>query len=333
MQRVYITLKGDDRIAIYNLDPADGALTHQEDAHVPGGPAPFAVSPNGAYAYSGLREHFKLASFKINSSTGSLVPTGTVDLKSDPCHISVDNTGRYLLSAYYEAGHIAVHPISADGVIGSHAIEWISTRHRAHCAITDGTNQFVFLPHVDDSNAIFQYRFDASKGSLTPNAPYIIEPPLGNGPRHYVYHPNNRFVYFDNEQGCTVTAYRLDSKKGTLSPVQSISTLPENWSGENSCAQIHMASSGKFLYATNRGHDSIAIFAVNDVTGMLTSLGQHPTLRTPRAFAIDPTGNFILVGGLDDGLLATYRVEQSGHLSHLSTQPVGDQPMWVEVVA
>ena len=92
-----------------------------------------------------------------------------------------------------------------------------------------------------------------------------------------------------------------------------------------------MTSSGDFLYATNRGHDSVAMFAVSDTTGILTSLGQHPTLRTPRAFAIDPTDNFMLVGGLDDGLLATYRVKQNGHLTHLSTQPVGDQPMWIEI--
>ena len=174
MQRVYITLRGDDRIAIYNLDPADGALTHQEDIHIPGGPSPFAVSPNGAYAYAGLREHFKLASFKIDSKTGSLTTTGTANLNSDPCHISVDNTGRYLLSAYYEAGQIAVHPINADGAIGSTEIERLNTRHRAHCVITDDTNQFVFLPHVDDSNAIFQYKFDAKNGSLTPNTPPVI---------------------------------------------------------------------------------------------------------------------------------------------------------------
>jgi len=331
LQRVYITLRGDDRIAIYNFDPADGALTHQEDIYVPGGPSPFAVSPNGEHAYAGLREQFKLASFKIDSRTGSLTTTGTADLNSDPCHISVDNTGRYLLSAYYAAGQIAVHPINDDGAIGSVEIERINTRHRAHCAITDDTNQFVFLPHVDDSNAIFQYKFDAKNGSLTPNTPPIIEPPPGNGPRHYAYHPNNKFVYFDNEQGCSVTAYRLDPDKGTLSPFQNISTLPENWSGENSCAQIHMTSSGNFLYATNRGHDSVAIFAVSSTTGMLKPLGQHQTLHTPRAFAIDPTDHFMLVGGLDDGLLATYRIEQSGQLTHLCTQPVGNQPMWIEM--
>ena len=92
-----------------------------------------------------------------------------------------------------------------------------------------------------------------------------------------------------------------------------------------------MTSSGDFLYATNRGHDSVAIFAVSSTTGMLKPLGQHQTLHTPRAFAIDPTDNFMLVGGLDDGLLATYRIEQSGQLTHLCTQPVGNQPMWIEI--
>jgi len=331
MQRVYITLQNDDKIAIYNLDSNTGDLTHQEDIPVTGGPAPFAFSPNNQHAYTGLRVANKMASFDVDADTGSLTPTDTVDLESDPCFISVDDTGRHLLSAYYGAGHIAVHPISEEGSVGEKATEWIATRHRAHCAHTDASNSYTFLPHVDDSNAIYQYKFNAENGKLTPNTPAVIEPPAGDGPRHYVYHTNGKFVYFDNEQGCSVTAYKFDSETGTLEAFQTLSTLPDNWSGDNSCAQIHISPSGDFIYATNRGHNSVAMYSVNPNTGELTSLGQQPTLGTPRAFNIDPTGKFMLVSGLDNGDLATYKIESTGHLTHLKTQPIGNEPMWIHI--
>jgi 6-phosphogluconolactonase len=331
MQRVYITLQGDNKIAIYNLNSDNGELTHQEDIAVAGGPAPFAISPNNEHAYAGLRDINVMASFDIDSSTGSLTPSGTVGLESDPCYVSVDNTGRHLLSAYYGAGHIAVHPIDQEGSLGGDATEWIATRHRAHCAQTDASNAYTFLPHVDDSNAIYQYKFDDKTGKLTPNDPAVIEPPAGHGPRHYAYHPNGNFIYFDNEQHSSVTAYKFDSTSGTIEAFQTLSTLPESWSGDNSNAQIHMSPDGKFLYAANRGHNSIAMYSVNETTGELTSLGQQLSLGTPRAFGIDPTGKYMLVGGLDNGDLATYKIELTGTLTHLNTQPVGDQPMWFHI--
>ena len=331
MQRVYITLQGDNKIAIHNLNSETGELTHQEDISTPGGPAPFAVSPDNTRAYIGLRDVNKMASFDIDATSGTLKQMGTVNLESDPCYVSVDKTGRHLLSAYYEAGHIAVHPIDEQGALGGAPTEWIATQHRAHCAQTDSTNSYTFLPHVDDSNAIYQYKFDDKTGKLTPNTPAVIEPPAGHGPRHYVYHPNGKFLYFDNEQDSSVTAYKFDSATGTLEAFKTLSTLPDDFSGENSNAQIHMNPNGKFLYASNRGHNSIAMYSVNDSTGSLTSLGQQPSLGTPRAFGIDPTGKFMLVGGLDNGDLATYKINPTGTLTHLKTQPIGDQPMWIHI--
>jgi len=331
LQRVYITLQGDNKIAIYNLNSETGELSHQEDIATPGGPAPFAVSPDNTRAYTGLRDANVMASFNVNPDSGSLTQSGTVKLESDPCYISVDNTGRHLLSAYYAAGHLAVHPIDDQGALSGAATEWIATRHRAHCAQTDSTNSYTFLPHVEDSNAIYQYKFDDRTGKLTPNDPAIIEPPVGDGPRHYVYHPNGKFIYFDNEQASSVTAYRFDSDTGTIEAFQTLSTLPENWSGENSNAQIHMSPDGKFLYAANRGHNSIAMYSVNAETGELTSLGQQPSLGTPRAFGIDPTGGYMLVGGLDNGDLATYKINPTGTLIHQTTQPIGNLPMWIHI--
>ncbi len=332
MQRVYITLQGDHKIAIYNLNSETGELTHQEDISTPGGPAPFAVSPDNTHAYIGLRDNFKMASFDIDAKTGTLKPSGTVALESDPCYISVDNTGRHLLSAYYSAGHIAVHPIDEQGGIGGNPTEWIATRHRAHCAQTDSTNSYTFLTHVDDSNAIYQYKFDDKTGKLTPNHPAVIEPPAGHGPRHYAYHPNVIFIYFDNDQGSSVTDYKFDSVTGTIEALQTLSTIPYDFSGENSNAQIHMSPGGKYLYAANRGHNSIAMYRINAETGTLRSLGQQPSLGTPRAFGIDPSGKYMIVGGLDSGNLATYKIESTGTLTHLKTQSVGKLPMWIHII-
>lgn len=333
MQTVYLTLQGDHKISIFSLNFESAELTHREDFAIAGGPAPFAMSPDGTCAYVGLRDDFKMASLSVDATTGSLSLEGTIDLESDPCMISVDNNDTFLLSAYYGAGHIAVHEIDDSGKLVQEPIEWIATRHRAHCAITDASNSYTFLPHVDDSNSIYQYKFDSNTGKLTPNDPPIIEPTAGDGPRHYVYHPNGEFVYFDNEQGCSVTAYSFDKTSGTLEPIHTVSTLPNGWSGENTCAQIHIHPNGKFLYASNRGHDSIAIFAIDESTGRIESLGQQRTLGTPRAFNINPTGDIMLVGGLDDGELATYRLNpETGMLSHAGTQAVGDQPMWIHIV-
>jgi len=333
MQTVYLTLQGDHKISIFSLNSESAELTYREDFAISGGPAPFAMSLDGSHAYVGLRDDFKMASLSVDATTGSLSLEGTIDLESDPCMISVDNNDNFLLSAYYGAGHIAVHEIDDSGKLVQEPIEWIATRHRAHCAITDASNSYTFLPHVDDSNSIYQYKFDSNTGKLTPNDPPIIEPPAGDGPRHYVYHPNGEFVYFDNEQGCSVTAYSFDKTSGTLEPIHTVSTLPNGWSGENTCAQIHIHPNGKFLYASNRGHDSIAIFAIDESTGRIESLGQQRTLGTPRAFNINPTGDIMLVGGLDDGELATYRLSpETGMLSHAGTQAVGDQPMWIHIV-
>ena len=216
--------------------------------------------------------------------------------------------------------------------LGSPPTEWLGTRLKAHCAHTDPSNKFTFLPHVGESNAIYQFRFDSSTGALTPSDPPVIEAPKGDGPRHYAYHPTADFVYFNNEQGSSVTAYRLDPDSGTMSAFQTVSTLPDSWTGNNSCAQLHIAPAGKFIYSSNRGHNSIAMFAVDPTSGELAPLGQQPTVGTPRAFAIDPLGNYMLVSGLDDGDLATYRIDTaSGLLTHIGTQPVGNQPMWVHI--
>jgi 6-phosphogluconolactonase len=238
-----------------------------------------------------------------------------------------------LLSAYYQGGYAAVHPLAEDGAVGAPPVERLATATGAHAIQTDPSNRFAFVPHIarlNDNvleppretygpNVILQFKFDAQTGHLTPNSPFRVEASDRLGPRHYCFHPNQDLVYFSNEQGCSVTSYRLDPATGTLSAVQTITTLPDGYTARNTCSQIHLAASGQFLYVANRGHNSIAGFAV-DATGRLTAIGHASTEPVPSAFSLDPAGHFIFASGTESGRLASYRINgETGALTPLAT--------------
>ncbi len=326
----YVSLSGDDKIATLALDCSSGEFEVVRETQAPGGPGPLALSPDGRRLYAARRTVNEMSTFAVDPTDGQLEHLGSIDLVSDPCFISTDRAGRFLLAAYYTAGAVSVHAIDEAGKLLPDPVLWRNTLPKAHCINLDATNRYTFLPHVGESNTIFQYLFDPESGLLSDNEPPRVDQPDGLGPRHYAYHPNGRFVYFDNEQGSSVTAYHFDLAAGTLTPFQTVSTLPGGFDGQNSCAQIWMTPSGRNLYASNRGHDSIAMYAVDGDGGSLTYLGAEPTLQTPRAFGIDPSGSCMLVGGQVSGELASYRIDpSSGRLTHLTTAYVGQQPMWV----
>jgi 6-phosphogluconolactonase len=247
-----------------------------------------------------------------------------------------------LLSAYYQGGYAAVHPLAADGAVGAPAVDRQATATGAHAISTDRSNRFAFVPHIarlNDNvleppkenpgpNVIFQFRFDAQTGRLTPNTPLKVEPAERLGPRHYCFHPSQDIVYFSNEQGCSVTAYRMDPATGVLSAAHTVSTLPEGYTARNTCSQIHLTPSGQFLYVGNRGHNSIAGFAV-DPAGHLTPVGQASTEPVPSAFCLDPAGRFLFAAGSASGRLASYRINETGALAPLTTYPAGQRPQAV----
>ncbi|MBT5871975.1 MAG: lactonase family protein [Candidatus Latescibacteria bacterium] len=330
---LYLSVTGENRIARYSVDLETGYLQLKENTALESGPAPLAVDPQQRFLYAGLRSTREVLSFEIDQDNGSLRQFASVTIDSDPCCLSTDNTGRFLFSAHYGGGLIGVHPIGQDGAVHGPPVEWRETQQFAHYTQTDASNQFVFLPHVSDSNVIYQFRFDESTGKLTPNDPPTVSQPLGTGPRHYVHHPSLKVVYVDNEQGCSVTAYHFDSEKGTLAPFQTLSTLPEGWQGENTCAQIHIDPTGRFLYASNRGHESIACYRIDQSTGELESVGQAPTEPMPRAFNIDPEGRYLFAGGLESDNMASYSINQeTGALDRLETYNVGKSPMWIHLM-
>ena len=330
---VYLSIAGENRIAIYTFDASDGSIELQENISVSGSPGPLALSPCGNYLYAGLRSSREIASFRINEETRHLSHLRTVQLDADTCYIATDKTGNFLLSAYYGAGKVTVHAIGNDKTVQGEPLQTFETDIHAHCIETDSSNRYAFVPHTVPRNAIYQFHFDEETGTLAQNPIGNLNPGAPIGPRHFCFHPSKPILYFSNEQGSSVSAYVLEEKEhpGILMDLQEdLSTLPADFEEDNTCAQIHIDPQGTFLYVSNRGHDSIAAFSIDAESGKLGAVGHQRTEPTPRVFNIDGTGNFLFVGGQGSGRLATYRINrETGKLSPLATYTVGESPMWV----
>jgi len=343
---LYVCVTDDNKIAILAMDADTGQLTSQAEMPVAGGPSVTAISHDRRTLYVGHRTAPAISSFRIDQRNGGITLFGTKSQAHAPTFLALDRTGRYLLSAYYQGGGVAVYRLGADGAVGDASLDWLATATGAHAISTDPSNRYAFVPHIariqdnvleppkdnPGPNMIMQYRFDANSGGLTPNSPSRVEPAERLGPRHYCFHPSLDVVYFSNEQGCSVTGYRLDSATGTLTVAQTISTLPDGYSARNTCSQIHLTPSGQFLYVGNRGHNSIAGFAVDPTSGRLTAIGRVPTEAVPSAFGLDPAGHFLFAAGSASGRLASYRIDQgTGALAPLTTYAVGQRPGAVQL--
>jgi 6-phosphogluconolactonase len=339
--RLYVCLQDDNKIASFALDADSGRLPPQTEVPVAGGPSVLAISPDRQVLYVGHRAEPRISSFRIDQKSGGLTLQGTVAPSHAPTFLAPDRSGRHLLSAYYQGGFAAVHPLAADGAVGAPPSDRLETATGAHAIATDRSNRFAFVPHIarlNDNvlepprdnpgpNMILQFKFDAGTGHLSANDPFRVEPSQRRGPRHYCFHPSLDLVYFSDEQGCSVSLYRLDPATGTLSALQTVTSLPEGYDGRNTCSQIHLTPDGRFLYVANRGHNSIAGFDVDAHSGQLTSVGHAPTEAVPSAFCLDPAGRFLFAAGTASGRLASYRINpDTGALTPLATYGVGQRP-------
>ena len=342
---MYLSLQDDDKLTVFTMDPDTGDLTPYSDVPMPS-PSVLAISPDKNTLYVSHRTGPEITSHRIDQDTGELAQNGQATPGAAPTYLFPDRTGRHLLSCYYISGHVAVHPIGDDGALGEPPIEWLATDLGAHAIQTDPSNKFAFIPHIarmydsveqpfkdaSGTNAIFQFRFDENTGRLTPNSPLRLEPEEFLGPRYLCFHPSQDIAYFSNEQGSSVTGYHLDTSKGNLSAFQTITTLPPGgFTERNTNSQIHISSSGKFLYVPNRGHNSIAGFSI-DSDGRLTGIGRVPTEEIPVAFSLDPQDKFLFAVGQVSGRLASYRINgDTGELTPLGIYSVGKRPMYVLV--
>jgi 6-phosphogluconolactonase len=342
---LYVGLQEADKIAVFSIDET-GKLFKQSEAAAPGGPSVMAVSNDRHVLYVGQRGGPVITTFRIDPKTGDLTAAGTAAQAHAPTFLAPDRSGRFMLVAYYQGGGAAVFRLAADGTVGAASQEWLATATGAHAIATDRSNRFAYVPHiarVQDNvleppknipgpNVIMQFRFDAEAGRLIPNTPPQVGQPDLVGPRHYCFHPSLDLVYFSSEQGCSVVSYRIN-QNGGLAPLQTISTLPAGFDARNTCSQIHLTPSARFLYVGNRGHNSIAGFRVSD-DGFLTPAGHAPTEPVPSAFCLDPGGSFLFSAGTASGRLASYRVDgERGTLTPLAVQDAGPRPATVAAVS
>lgn len=331
---VYISNSGSAFLSKFLMDSETGKLTQEANISLSSSPGAIATTANEELMFICLRGDKQYQSLRINKSTGALTPINATSVDQGGPYLKTDNTDRFLLATYYGLGAVSVHKINDDGSLSDQPIQWIETEEHAHSIQLDKSNRFAFVPHTNPPNAIYQFRFDENTGQLSFNDPPKIQPDTPEGPRHFIFHPTKDLLYSINENGCTVSAHHFNPNTGTLSSFQVISTLPEGWDSDNkSTAEICMTKDGRYLYASNRGHDSIAIFSVND-DGTLTAQGHQPTEAIPRFFEIDPTGNYILSVGQNSGHLSSYKINHNtGQLEEMERFKVGESPLWIQFVA
>lgn len=328
---VYVSDAGTQSIVLYHLDEATGKLKEVSRLNVGTAPGSLAVNVERKLLFASLRTNAEVGSYQIGEH-GQLTLINKTELGSgaNAAYVATDKKGKYLLSASYSAGRANVHEIGEGGKLAASALQTIETAKTAHAAVLTADQKWLFVPHVAP-NAIFQFRFDAESGKLTQQEK-AAGGKEGAGPRHLAIHPTQKFAFSSDESGSSVTLYSLDAEQG-LKPLQTLSTLPADFTAKNSTADVHVHPSGLFVWVSNRGHDSLAGFRFDAAASKLTALGQTPTEKTPRSFAVSPSGNWIFGAGEGSGKLATFAVDgKSGQLERKETTEVGKSLTWVTVV-
>ena len=332
------TESGSKGIYAYRFDASTGEVNSIGLVAETESPLFLAVHPSGRFLFAtneinefNGEKSGSVSAFSIDRNTGKLTLLNRVASQgAAPAHLSLDKTGKYLLVANYGGGSVAAFPIQSDGRLGKassfvqHAGSSVNPERQAaphpHEIVVTDDNRFVLVPDLGLDEVLI-YRFDAAKGSLTPNDPPFAKTDPGAGPRHLALHPNGRFVYVLNEMKSTVSTFSSDPHAGSLHPIGSLTTLPQDFSGQNSTAEILTDAKGRFLYLSNRGHDSVAVFAIDSRAGTLSPIQDIPTGgKTPRNFAIDPTGTWLFAGNQESNNITLFRVDShTGRLTRTKT--------------
>jgi 6-phosphogluconolactonase len=334
----YVANADGNDISVFRVEPTSGKIETVETVTFPGvdkagSSTPLAVSPDKRLLFAGVRaEPYVVLSFAINEKSGRLAYRGRGPLADSMANIATDRSGKFLFSASYGGNKVAVNPIGADGIVGT-PTEVIPTGLNAHAFLPSPDNAYVFATNLG-SDQILSFHFDAATGAVTPNDPPVVKVGEKNGPRHFVFHPNGRFVYLINELSAALLVFSYDAAHGAWREIQHASALPDKFEGKPWAADIHLTPDGRFLYASERTSSTIAAFKVDAESGHLTPLGSIPTEKQPRGFAIDPSGHLLAaVGELSNGM-SVYRIDgESGALKLLQSYPVGKKPNWVEFVS
>jgi 6-phosphogluconolactonase len=338
---VYIgtyTLRRGKGIYTFRFEPSTGKVTAPSLAAETPSPAFVAVHPNRKFLYA-ANEHdgpdvagknSTVSAYAIDPSTGALTFLNRVSCRGEgPAHIVVDKTGKALLAANYRSGSLSLLPIHADGRLGE--VTGFAQHHgvgpkpraegpHAHGAAFSPDNRFALVADRGLDQVLI-YRYDRRKGTLTPNDPPFFAATPGAGPRHLAFHPNGRILYELNEPGSTVTVLAYGAAGGTMNRLQEISTLPAGFTGTSATAQLQIDRAAKFLYASNRGADNIAVFAIDPAQGTLTLVEHVSTQgKTPRDFSLDPTGGYLFAANQNSDNIVLFRVDaKTGRLTPAGT--------------
>lgn len=341
-----------NEIPAFRMDPNSGALTPLGvAASGVKNPSFLAVHPSRRFLYAvaevgeinGVKGGGVLA-FAIDEKNGKLTPLNQESSQGGgPCHISIDKEGKNALVANYGGGSVACLPIGRDGKLspasafiqhkGSSVNKSRQEGPHAHSINPDAASRFAVAADLG-MDKLLVYRFDPAKGTLAPNDPPAADTQPGAGPRHFAFHPSGRYAYAIHELSNKVTAYRYDGSRGTLTEIETLPTLPEGFKDTSYTAEVQVHPSGRFLYGSNRGHDSIAVFAIDGRSGRLRPVGHTPTQgKFPRHFGIDPSGRFLIAANQESGNLVVFRINQrSGALTPTGHTAEATKPVCVRFV-
>jgi 6-phosphogluconolactonase len=356
---VYVSNAQDGNIDAYVMDTGNGALTPIGKAEAAKLVMPMTVSPSKKHLYAVIRSQpTRVLTYAIDPATGVLTQKASAPLPDSMPYVSTDHTGRYLFTASYGGDKLAVSPIGENGLAEAEASQVIATGRNAHAILPDRSNKFVYATTLG-ANQVLQFVFDAKTGKLTANEPAAVSPAAGHGPRHMAFSPDNKNLYVLNELSGHVTQYAVDAGKGTLSLVESISSVPAEaglvWGAPQApagtapapgaavapkddkpkvwAADIQITPNGKFLYSTERTSNKIALFTVAAETGKLAYVANFATEAQPRGIKIDPSGQYLVASGEKSDRLSVYKIDQgTGKLGEPGRYPVGNGANWVEMV-
>lgn len=325
----YLLSTNGEGIYIFEFDPSTGELNRIGEMFGIDNPSFLSIDPQNQYLYANSEvpewHEGLITAFAINPTTGALTYLNKQStLGNIASYNTVDKTSRHVLMTNFgDRKGLAIFPINEDGNLSpasdAHEITEIpegtidprQNMSRSHCVRVDPTNRYALVNDFG-LDKIFVYQLDLEAGKLIPHDPPSIQIDSGNGPRHTVFHPNGQYVYVTLELSASVLALKFDSDSGTLEIIQKLSALPDDFDGESHCSDIHVTPSGQYLYVGNRGHDSLAIYAIDESTGLLTLVGHQSSMgQTPRNFEIAPSGKYVLVANQDSDNIVIFEVDEN----------------------
>ena len=341
---IYVASIVEKTVTTFAVNPDSGELTKISSLQLPESPGAMDLSPSGKHVYVAMAGR----DAKTNKATAfvatlerqkdnTLTLSATAAIATRPPYIRADDSGQYLMMAHYASGEINVYRIK-DGIVTSEHLDYHKTEKTAHCVEMDPSGRFVYVPHTAP-NAIYQYVLDAATGKLIPNTPPIVSGPdeehQYHQPRHIAFHPSLSMAFTSNERGGGISAYSLNRKTGALKLKQTLSALPEGYTGGAAAADIRITPNGKFVYVSNRDleerephQDSIAAFSINR-RGDLQRIGTYSAVWFPRSMTINQSGRFLYAAGQKSGTLISYAIDaKTGALQTLKTYDVGDGAIW-----